>query len=535
MASAEDFAQPSYKWIGERHFVRNLQGWRISLFPAGVGFSVRSYSDDKALRVCLSVEREDGVTEFYLSEAYYVGEWGGGFQKWQTRLLPLFPYEGLHGLARAVTFSYSVLKDGVVIPSRYRYRFATLDDFYRGHLSLDDFQDPVYRRENDERPATAEDALAQEAYERLNAAGEGLSLTPLFTRGNESRADHPVREIHRGIDRVIERARREPLHSHSILLAMFDFDNEHVTRHLVYAKENGVEVECVGDWAQVGPMNSSENIARLRRGGIRVYGVARNDPTRLQEDIASMHTKFILFDDEEVHSGSYNLHFHLWGGNWESGLAYRSRDACILYRAVYGAIRSGKRVSLQVDPSARHNIYYSFGSYYTGVSQVRPQDAIITEIENARHSIVVCMFELSPIRGARFGSATETDVIEALIRARDRGVRVRVIVNGMISHTGPLPEPWDKNRPRPLKRPMNRLREAWIEVYHVYYWESIYSPLHHKFAVFDGRTVITGSYNWYGPSLYSDEILTVARDDRIAAAFLEEAELMLRSFRIEPG
>jgi phosphatidylserine/phosphatidylglycerophosphate/cardiolipin synthase-like enzyme len=82
---------------------------------------------------------------------------------------------------------------------------------------------------------------------------------------------------------------------------------------------------------------------------------------------------------------------------------------------------------------------------------------------------------------------------------------------------------------------MNRLREAWIEVYHVYYWESIYSPLHHKFAVFDGRTVITGSYNWYGPSLYSDEILTVARDDRIAAAFLEEAELMLRSFRIEPG
>ena len=212
MASAEDFAQPSYKWIGERHFVRNLQGWRISLFPAGVGFSVRSYSDDKALRVCLSVEREDGVTEFYLSEAYYVGEWGGGFQKWQTRLLPLFPYEGLHGLARAVTFSYSVLKDGVVIPSRYRYRFATLDDFYRGHLSLDDFQDPVYRRENDERPATAEDALAQEAYERLNAAGEGLSLTPLFTRGNESRADHPVREIHRAIDRVIERARREPLH-----------------------------------------------------------------------------------------------------------------------------------------------------------------------------------------------------------------------------------------------------------------------------------------------------------------------------------
>ena len=39
-------------------------------------------------------------------------------------------------------------------------------------------------------------------------------------------------------------------------------------------------------------------------------------------------------------------------------------------------------------------------------------------------------------------------------------------------------------------------KNAWMEVFHVYYWESIYSPLHHKFAVIDDCTVITGSYNW---------------------------------------
>ena len=61
MPSAEEFAQPSYKWIGERHFVDNLQGWRISLFPGGIGFSFFNYSDEKALRVQLSVAREDGV------------------------------------------------------------------------------------------------------------------------------------------------------------------------------------------------------------------------------------------------------------------------------------------------------------------------------------------------------------------------------------------------------------------------------------------------------------------------------------------
>ena len=533
-ASAEDLARPSYKWIWERLFVRNLQGWSISLFPGGIGFSVFDYSPEKALRVCLSVEREDGATEPYLADAYYVGEWGGGFQKWQTRPLPVFPYEGLHGLARAVTFSYSVLKDGLAIPSRFRYRFAALEDFYRGRLAIDDFEDPAFRRENDEPVAAAGDAAAQEAYDRMNARPDGFSLTPLFTRGNQGRPDHPVRAVHAAIDRVIEEADRKRGARPSILLAVFDFDNEHVTRHLVYAKEKGVEVECIGDWAQVSPMNASENIARLRRAGIRVYGVIRNDPAR-PEDIVSMHTKFIVFGDDEVHSGSYNLHFHLWGGNWEGGLAYASADAAVIYRHIYHAIRFGLRVRLDVDPAARHNIYYSFGAYRADGSQLRPQDAIITEIENAGRSIVVCMFEIGPIRGAPNGRGPETDVIGALIRARDRGVRVRVIVNGMVSHTGPEPEPWDKDMPRPLKAPLNRLKDAWIEVYYVYYHESIHSPLHHKFAVFDEMCVIAGSYNWYEPSLYSDEILTVTRDARIASAFLDETELILRSFRIRRG
>ena len=533
MLSAEEFAQPSYKWIGERHFVENLQGWNISLFPGGIGFSFFNYSDEKALRVQLSVEREDGAAEFYLSDAYYCGEWGGGRQKWQTHRLPLFPYEGLHGPMTCMTFSYSILKDGVIIPSRYHYRFATLDDFYRGRLGFDDFHDPAIKTENDEPIAMADAPLFQAAYERLNAPETDRFITPFFTRGNTGRAEHPIHEIHRAIDLVVGRKRSEPSRTASIYLAMFDFDNEHVARHLAYAKEKGVEVECIGDWAQVSSMNASEHIASLRRAGVRVYGISRNDPCRRRENISSMHTKFILFDDDVVHSGSYNLHFHLWGGNWENSLVYRSRDASLLYKAVYRALRSGQRVGLRIDPSARHNLYYSFGSYNAGPTRFRAQDAIISEITNAAHSIVVCMFDLSALRGIAFGAGQETDVIEALIRARDRGVRVRIILNGMITHTGPMPAPWDKAFLRPLKGCLSRLKDAWMELYYVYYWESIYSPLHHKFAVFDGCTVITGSYSWYEPSLSSDEVLSVTRDGMIAAAFLEEAELMLRSFRIE--
>ncbi len=464
MPSAEEFAQPAYKWIGERHLVENLQGWNISLFPGGIGFSLFNYSDDKALRVELSVKREDGVTEFYLSDAYYCGEWGGGWQKWQTHRLPLFPYEGLHGRMTAMTFSYSILKDGVIISSLYRYRFATLDDFHRGRLSLDDFHDPALKTENDDEAAeTAEAPLFHAAYERLNAMQQDGFITPFFTRGNTGSPGHPIHEIHRAIDRVVERKRNEPWRPASIYLAMFDFDNEHVARHLAYAKEEGVEVECIGDWAQVSSMNASEHIAGLRRAGVRVYGISRNDPCRRWEDISSMHTKFILFDDDVVHSGSYNLHFHLWGGNWENSLVYRSKDASLLYNAVYRALRRGQRVGLRVDPWARHNLYYSFGTYSAGPARFRAQDAIISEIARAVDSIVVCMFDLSALRGIPFGPGRETDVIEALINARGRGVRVQIILNGMITHTGPLPEPWDKAFPRPLKGCLGRLRDAWME------------------------------------------------------------------------
>jgi phosphatidylserine/phosphatidylglycerophosphate/cardiolipin synthase-like enzyme len=317
---------------------------------------------------------------------------------------------------------------------------------------------------------------------------------------------------------------------------MFDFDHEHVSRHLVYARGKGVEVECIGDWQQVSSLNASENIARLRCAGIPVYGVVRNDPCRRNRDIASMHTKFILFNNEVVHSGSYNLHFHLWGGNWENSLVYSSRDASLLYSSIYGAIRYGHRIARKAEPRDRYNQYYSFGAYNVNGSSFWPQDAIISEIANARHSITVCMFDLSRIVGrahGAHGNGSQMDVIEALIRARNRGVRVRIIVNGMMAHGGPLPEPWDKDFQRPLKEPLRCLKDAWMEVFSVYYWESIYSPLHHKFAVIDGDAVITGSYNWYEPSLYSDEILTVTRDERIAGAFLHEAELILERFRIE--
>ena len=53
--------------------------------------------------------------------------------------------------------------------------------------------------------------------------------------------------------------------------------------------------------------------------------------------------------------------------------------------------------------------------------------------------------------------------------------------------------------------------------------------LHHKYAVIDGTTVITGSFNWSPSAAHqNDETLLVIRNPQIAAAFEGEFERMLR-------
>jgi phosphatidylserine/phosphatidylglycerophosphate/cardiolipin synthase-like enzyme len=527
---AEELARPSYKWIGERRFITNQQNWRISNFPGGIGFSFYHFSDQKGLRIQFEVWREDGACETYLTDAYYCGEWGGNWQKWQTHRLPLFPYESLHGRATHMTFLYHVICGRQATPSRYRYRFATLQDFYREYVDGSDFDDPDLKGETEASPWTLPTQGTQEAANRLS--GWPPAIRPLFTRGNTWSPDHPVHELHRQIDRVIGRQLVDPGKKHYLHVAMFDFDNKHVAKHLIYARDQGVDVECIAEWSQVASTNCSENIVALRRAGIPIYGVVRNAPADPREGIASMHTKFIIFDGEVVHSGSYNLHFQLWGGNWESGLAYESPDAAVLYENVYQGIKRGLFETLTAEPLAPYNLYYSFGASWTGSRWFRPQDAIITEIARAKHFVTLCMFGLSHLSGVSIDSDHETDVIDALIAARDRGVTVRIIVNGLMAHAGPEPTPWDKDSARPLKEPIQRLKDAWMEILLVYYWESIHSPLHHKFAVFDGTTVIAESYNWWEASPHSDEVLSVTRNPQLADAFLEEAEFILRSFRI---
>ena len=95
------------------------------------------------------------------------------------------------------------------------------------------------------------------------------------------------------------------------------------------------------------------------------------------------------------------------------------------------------------------------------------QEAVITEISQARKSIDIAMYEL-----------TSREIAQALVDAKKRGVKIRIVLDN-----AQIKERFSKSRYLSSKR---------IDVkFHL-------GPglMHDKFAVIDARELLTGSFNW---------------------------------------
>ncbi|MEM7035667.1 MAG: phospholipase D-like domain-containing protein [Bacteroidota bacterium] len=121
-------------------------------------------------------------------------------------------------------------------------------------------------------------------------------------------------------------------------------------------------------------------------------------------------------------------------------------------------------------------------------------NAILAQIAGARKTLDVCVFTISDDR-----------IKDALINRHRRGVKIRVIS--------------DNDKRFDAGSDVIALAEAGIEVridrtpYH----------MHHKFAVVDGDTVLTGSYNWTrSAATKNEENLLVTEEDVVIKRFRRE-------------
>ena len=376
------------------------------------------------LKAVLKVYRSDGTSRAVPQRYRSLREPVEQPQARHARLLCPRRSHPEQGRVTCVKCAYIVHYRGRSYPSQYDYMFmdGCHFDADRPHRRAMTRQ---WATPNRYRTKELDAGLLQRDVDWHNSHFESLQLVPKFTKGSPHHPFHPKAYIHRRIDEVIRRKWDRPDVPQTIKVCVDCIDDTDFTNHLIYASAQGVQVQCVVDWRKM-TMTNSDNYVRLKRAPLELTGVfcMANDP--LVEVAPDMHTKFIIFGDEDCIVGSFNVAFDRWWANWESGMTFHSRGVCRLLDNVFQSIRGGVIQPYTVDPLSRFNLLYTFGrqtlpngKYY------RPHQAIISAIHRARRSIKPCLFLLGELRGEY-----QDSVIDALIQAKRRGVDVQVIVNG---------------------------------------------------------------------------------------------------------
>jgi len=482
------------------------------------------------LKVVLRVYHSDGTREQFLSDTDpYEIQWNS--HKRVTRDFYLLPCPSKLGRINCVKCAYIAHFRGRSVPSQFEYIFMDGCHFEAGGRQRRAIT-RQWATPNRYRTKELDAGLLQRDVDWHNAHFESLQLVPKFTKGSPQHPYHPKAYIHQRIDEVIRRKTDQPHVPQSIKVCVDCIDDTDFTNHLIYASARGVEVQCLVDWRKM-TMTNSDNYVRLKRAPLELTGVFCMAKDPLVEVATDMHTKFIIFGEDDCILGSFNITFDRWWANWESGMTFRSRGVCRLLDNVFQSIRGGVIQSYTIDPSSHFNLLYTFGRQTLANGKYyRPHQAILAAIHRARRSIKPCLFLINELRGEHHDS-----VIDALIQAKRRGVDVHVLVNGHLARPGDPGKEYtmQEELERPLQPAVVNLKRSDIPVgltYGLSDHRVPYCPLHPKYCVIDDHIVLEGSFNWYNTSTFSHDLLVIADNADLAQAYLYEFQQILRVLRV---
>lgn len=116
---------------------------------------------------------------------------------------------------------------------------------------------------------------------------------------------------------------------------------------------------------------------------------------------------------------------------------------------------------------------------------------IIQLFEHAQRSVEICVFTI-----------TDDRISDAILKTHRRGIAIRVVT--------------DNDKLHDEGSDVDRFLEAGIALR----IDRTDNHMHHKFAIFDNTTLLTGSYNWTrSASRFNDENLIVTSDRSLIGSF----------------
>jgi phosphatidylserine/phosphatidylglycerophosphate/cardiolipin synthase-like enzyme len=272
---------------------------------------------------------------------------------------------------------------------------------------------------------------------------------------------------------ALDRAQREVLVAHYNIRRQSDLDK------LVELADRGVQVRVVVD-AKNAANDYNQGDDFLEEHGIEIL----RKPMRLK---AIMHLKDTVIDQELVMAGSFN---------WNGTAALANDENMVVMRdpAIANAYRNeilevlGDRDHVVEGGPVTDSVALHFSP------EERLDDVISDAIAGATESVDVAMFTF-----------TQRDVKDALLDAIGRGVTVRVVTE--LKQAG-------------LSSVDDELEQAGAWVVRGANKIGDFSAMHHKYAVLDGRRVITGATNWtHNGTRESEEDLLVFDSSTLAQAY----------------
>ncbi len=484
------------------------------------------------LKVVIKIYSNAGISETYIvdTEPYDI-EWDR--HKRRTRDFYIHPFSSAYGQVNCVKFSFIIHLDEHSIASQKEYIYMDWPQL-QGDPDQQQFRDISGDNCTDNHYRTYELNAneLQSDVDWMNNHFDSLQLVPKFTKGQPNHPYHPKSYIHHLIDKVMRCKQHDPDRLCTVKVSVDCIDDADFITHLIHASEQGVWVQCIVDWRKM-TMTNSESYARLKRAGIELIGVVCSPDHHLIEVEPDMHTKFIIFNDDDCILGSFNITFDRWWANWESGMTFHSKGVCRLLDNIFQSQRGGVIQQYGVDPFSHFNLLYTFGRHtmLNGESYL-PHHAILAEINRAKYSIKITLFLIGELLGDHHDS-----VICALINAKNRGVDVHILFNGHLARLGKVgvERPMNEEINRPLLPVIDRLKSAGIAVGLVYGKDNHtvpYSPIHSKYCIIDESIVIDGSFNWYNTSVFSHDFIVIAANHEVVKPYLQEFEEIQRLLRV---
>jgi phosphatidylserine/phosphatidylglycerophosphate/cardiolipin synthase-like enzyme len=282
----------------------------------------------------------------------------------------------------------------------------------------------------------------------------------------------------------------------SIDVAVFELDLENVTDALVSAHQRGVVVRVVHDNEHT---EDDGMVARLIAEGI---------PAVADERTAFMHNKFFVIDGSVVWTGSWNVTANGSYKNNNNVVVFFSEEIAHNYAVEFNEMFNGQFGP--TSPVNTPNKYVDISGHRVATYFAPEEDVfggVNTMIYSASESVHFMAF-----------SFTEDTLAMAMLGQAERGIEV----SGLFETRGANTDYSE----------CNRLLGAGLDVR----LDSNPATMHHKVIIIDGRTVITGSFNFSASANQkNDENLLIINDKELASLYEAEFEKLMNEAYVPVG